>query len=747
MAQRNQPKQKSFTPAPSPALCPKSATGNHLAGDPFPYAADALSSDPLFWDGRDRDPSDLASYAPSTPESRAAFVAQLTEQRKTHPMMQGRFARQIAAENASERGAEEKREEGRSNSDYRQQKNGQQIAISPPPRKGEEIKSFQISLQRMQRDIEAGKIERGFLEKIRGTDSATSDALLDLTLMQMFDLNTLSEATDLRKRKSLRWDSGSRALTTNDVKNGYFYSHTPKRGFFREKFLIALRREALQRLQENQQLIAAEEAKYNPRSRPQTASSDLQRLRQIAQKDQQLLQVQRTQEQKLADTEGSIQALNLTAGSLQAARPEEVDRQFTQPLNQLTAQKETLSRQVAELKNVRTVLRTAYPALVGVNTETLTPETQDDKLRYDIAQKFNSIRGAIAQVRKKVQEDDGFLLELDDLVNAVKAKLTDQEGEREIVLAWLKEQNQAKVVTNILLAGTTISLGIGAFFTGGLLGIALGVAGAAVGLGTAAVQLKESSELYTVAEAGQVGKALGGDLEAAKFSYYLSWVNLVLAGLDLGLAAKAGTSILKGARATHRIANLPEAELLGQLQPGQVAQFDQAFQLRQSGKVQESEEILSQLKTQLGSENLQKLERIWAKASGVRTGERTTLAPITNVLVDEGKLDYIFGRATGRDHNIKRTQQNAAQMARLGIYDTSEGRNLVRNHLRDVPKEPNNIIKTFTNDYGTYEIRESLLSGPSGKFVKLESTWEITPDGSRRLTTVIPYGGPGKAEK
>jgi hypothetical protein len=110
--------------------------------------------------------------------------------------------------------------------------------------------------------------------------------------------------------------------------------------------------------------------------------------------------------------------------------------------------------------------------------------------------------------------------------------------------------------------------------------------------------------------------------------------------------------------------------------------------------------------------------------------------------ISDSKLDYVFGRATGREHNLMRTAQNAQQMARLGIHDTLAGRSLVRQHLSNVVEDQNNILRRYTDKYGSFEIRESFLAGPSGQFSKLESTWEIMLDGSRRLTTIIPYGGP-----
>jgi hypothetical protein len=50
-----------------------------------------------------------------------------------------------------------------------------------------------------------------------------------------------------------------------------------------------------------------------------------------------------------------------------------------------------------------------------------------------------------------------------------------------------------------------------------------------------------------------------------------------------------------------------------------------------------------------------------------------------------------------------------------------------------------NIVRTFSTEHGTFQIRDSLFSGPGG-FLAFESTWQVTDDGLR-LTTVIPMGG------
>jgi filamentous hemagglutinin len=65
----------------------------------------------------------------------------------------------------------------------------------------------------------------------------------------------------------------------------------------------------------------------------------------------------------------------------------------------------------------------------------------------------------------------------------------------------------------------------------------------------------------------------------------------------------------------------------------------------------------------------------------------------------------------------------------------------IAEHMIGVAKNPTNVSGTFTTQWGSYEIRESLYAGRTGQFVKFESTWEILSDGTRRFVTAIPYGG------
>jgi RHS repeat-associated protein len=105
------------------------------------------------------------------------------------------------------------------------------------------------------------------------------------------------------------------------------------------------------------------------------------------------------------------------------------------------------------------------------------------------------------------------------------------------------------------------------------------------------------------------------------------------------------------------------------------------------------------------------------------------------------KLGYLFGRASGSAHNIARAAENAAQLARVGVYESAGGAELLSAHFAEVASSASNIVRTYANKYGSFQVRESLFAGPGG-FIKFESTWQVMEGGQLRLTTAIPFGGP-----
>ncbi|NUF28300.1 VENN motif pre-toxin domain-containing protein [Gilliamella sp. ESL0254] len=112
----------------------------------------------------------------------------------------------------------------------------------------------------------------------------------------------------------------------------------------------------------------------------------------------------------------------------------------------------------------------------------------------------------------------------------------------------------------------------------------------------------------------------------------------------------------------------------------------------------------------------------------------------TNI-IDSNKFNYLFGNSTSNAHNAARLNQLALEMKRLGIFNDVQGQQLLENHFQLATQGTKNIVNSFSNSHGTFEVRQSLLIGPSGKATMLETTFQVMPDGSRRFVTTIPKSG------
>jgi filamentous hemagglutinin len=109
------------------------------------------------------------------------------------------------------------------------------------------------------------------------------------------------------------------------------------------------------------------------------------------------------------------------------------------------------------------------------------------------------------------------------------------------------------------------------------------------------------------------------------------------------------------------------------------------------------------------------------------------------VSIPGDKLGYLLGIASGRQHNIDRAAQNAAQMARIGIFDNAQGRAILREYLTRVAQQSNNVVSVSSNQYGNFLMRESLLAGPRG-VVLFRTAWRVAQDGTQHFSTGIPMG-------
>ncbi|MDO4639504.1 MAG: hypothetical protein Q4A77_06600 [Leptotrichia hongkongensis] len=119
--------------------------------------------------------------------------------------------------------------------------------------------------------------------------------------------------------------------------------------------------------------------------------------------------------------------------------------------------------------------------------------------------------------------------------------------------------------------------------------------------------------------------------------------------------------------------------------------------------------------------------------------------PKLTVPIIGNKLNYVFGEATGRKHNLERTNEMALTLKGIGINNDTLGRKVVYNNLVNTFHNPHSVInrESYYNPYDgiTYNKteREAFLMGPAGG-VKISSIWW-----NNELKTVKIYGHRNKA--
>ncbi|MDJ1484208.1 DUF6443 domain-containing protein [Cytophagaceae bacterium YF14B1] len=105
-----------------------------------------------------------------------------------------------------------------------------------------------------------------------------------------------------------------------------------------------------------------------------------------------------------------------------------------------------------------------------------------------------------------------------------------------------------------------------------------------------------------------------------------------------------------------------------------------------------------------------------------------------NEIVQIGtKLEYVFGNATGKVHNIERSTEMLRSLQNIGIFDNAVGRAVMAEHLQEAFS---NGIRMAAED-GRFKIESFLMGKRSGVIV--ESVWE-----NNRLITVKIRGAAKK---
>jgi hypothetical protein len=329
---------------------------------------------------------------------------------------------------------------------------------------------------------------------------------------------------------------------------------------FKEK----LSNNALKRLRDNSNRLKSELKDYQNLS---PNNPKWQQLRQMAVKDQQLVKRDQQLNQQIANlVMKDRKETPFTSPNTFIDRDDVAHLGVINP--KIQAQIKELEGKQALLKLSRRQLQAQHPALAVVDSAKVA-SSSNQELLGSINKGFGQIQGNITDLQKQIQADPSKALFLDDVVKGtldglkVDPNNPNQTKTGKEITDWLKgEQTKHNLIKwggTILAGGLTVGAIITTFATEGLaLPFWLGLGGSITGFGTAAY---EDRELATIDLAAQAQQGGGGNLtsqdkDTARFNLMMGRINLLMAGLDLGLSVKALTGMLRGAKSVGQLNSL-----------------------------------------------------------------------------------------------------------------------------------------------------------------------------------------------
>ncbi len=472
-------------------------------------------------------------------------------------------------------------------------------------------------------------------------------------------------------------------------------------------FKTMVKAEAMKRLEENRKHTHELQQQYSDTSE---GSPRFSRLRELAEKDR-----------ALAGRRGDLKLLI----GLGRVRMSGADPLFmSDTVEQILAENAEHERQIDEIDATRAALRGAFPALSVIDTADL--QSRDNAaIGREMARNLAEIRDFITEVEHKVHEDDVPLNEMGPVLEAVKTQLGVSTEKRDSgdpvsqgIIGWLESEGFKDGVIRWGGTGVTIVLTVAAIFASGGWALLLLAAGAITGFGTAAYDFERAADLYDAARSSEAGgRAMVTDPEQAKADYWLGVVNLVLAGLDLGLAARAGSKLASAATRSRRLASSRGAALFETLSPEDIQKFEEVARLREAGKTAKADRLLEELTSRLGQRTANQADELFRRAAA----KEVVLSRHPNVDVDE--LDQVLagiadaqraGMARGVADDAARIVQELAGNPRIKGLDswiesvarhTDVEHYLDRlNELREARRKVSSLVKGETIDLGETKI-------------------------------------------
>jgi hypothetical protein len=408
-------------------------------------------------------------------------------------------------------------------------------------------------------------------------------------------------------------------------------------------------------------------------------------LRQLAQQDQALEQHKRALNQQIAD----LRLKDSGQFRLRNPNPALSESDFDKIGDpKIAAQVQGLETQQAMLASAQRKMRVQSPALAVVDTamvaKSKNTQANNQALQQTINSGFGQVQQSITELRDQIREDPDRAMALDDVRSATLAQMKvnpnkPNSDQARAIASYLHTQKIQKLGGDLLTGGLTAGAIIGSMVAseGAAWPFWVGAAGTASGVATGILDYKELSTIDLAAQAqqGGAGALTSKDKDTARFELIMGQTNLLMAGLDLGLTAKATVGLLKSSSGA--------AAVFSKLKPAQVKQFAEATQLEQAGKAAEAEGLFQKLYKQIGEKASQRIREIRANrlmnptdpnAGAIFPGNSKKLAGQRIAAMSEDRalevgqrLERIDGGHSLDRHGAQVTPQQLDQRLKTGI--------------------------------------------------------------------------------
>jgi hypothetical protein len=211
-----------------------------------------------------------------------------------------------------------------------------------------------------------------------------------------------------------------------------------------------------------------------------------------------------------------------------------------------------IPKELELLRQYKLQVEYEFPALSAMGAEKGNTRENNAAIMGRIPEKFDEIRGSISDLGAQIQRDPKVALRLDKVVEqtlnaGILTQKPEAEGARDMleVMKWLASEEGWKTAGNIAGAVGTTGAVIASVLNpelGILRWIAVGL-----GIGTAAVQLPDAiiEDRAAQSQRGGAQKVTSLDPDTARGNLTMAWVNLGIAGLDVGLQPEVVTQVVK----------------------------------------------------------------------------------------------------------------------------------------------------------------------------------------------------------